>query len=324
MTPAPPRVSIAIPVYNGARTLRAAIDSALAQTYEDLEVVVVDNASTDGTVEIVRSYDDPRVRLHQNATNIGFHRNHSRSFEVSRGEFLKPLHADDRLMPACVERMLEVFDAHDRVALVFAPRKIELSDESDPDMRRWRELFGRLDRNFTGLQPVNDGRALLTQYLRAGIPQNWVGEPSAIMVRRSGIERIGLFSPKVEAFNDLDMSVRLMALYDVGFIDEELSVFVRTRGSLVDSLNPNDWLDRLWILQGLVADPAMHERAEGVDAALARERRNVARQLVRTARRRPGELPTRFQQLGRYLGFVAQQRAGRAPRLYPPLQPAAG
>ncbi|MBA3428379.1 MAG: glycosyltransferase family 2 protein, partial [Actinobacteria bacterium] len=142
MTSAAPRVSIAIPVYNGANTIRAAIDSALAQTYDGIEIVIVDNSSSDDTVEIVKSYDDARIRLHQNPTNIGFHRNHSRSFELSRCEFVKPLHADDRLLPHCVERMLELFDANETVALVFAPRRVELEDESDEGLRSWREKYG--------------------------------------------------------------------------------------------------------------------------------------------------------------------------------------
>ena len=161
---------------------------------------------------------------------------------------------------------------------------------------------------------------LLEQYLRAGGSDNWVGEPSAVMVRRSSVERIGLFSPNVEALNDQDLSMRMMALYDIGFIDEELSVFVRRRGSLVDSLTPNAWLDRLWMLEGLSLDPAMSERAPEVKPALVNERRNVARQLVRTARRRPNELALRLKQVGRYLAFTTRRVAGRAPRLHPPLE----
>ena len=323
MTSAKPRVSIAIPVYNGASTLRACLDSALAQTYQGIEVVVVDNASTDDTVAIVESYDDPRIHLHRNATNIGFHRNHSRSFELSRCDFIKPLHADDRLMPHCVERMLELFDENESVGLVFAPRRIEIDDEEDEGLREWREVYGRLHDGFGRLQRINDGRVLLERYLREGGNENWVGEPSAIMVRRSSIERIGLFSPNVEALNDQDMSSRMMALYDIGFVDEELSVFVRRRGSLVDSLTPNAWLDRLWMLEGLWMDPVMSERAPEVKPALASERRSVARQLVRTARRRPDELALRGKQLGRYLSFAARRAVGRPPRLHPPLEPVA-
>jgi len=324
VNPVAPRVSIAIPVYNGAKTIRESIASALAQTYEGIEIVIVDNASTDDTVAIVNSFDDPRIRLHQNSTNIGFHRNHSRSFELSRCEFVKPLHADDRLMPNCVERMLDVFDAHERVALVFAPRLIELENENDEGMRWWRDQYGRLDCNFSGLKALNDGRFLLDQYLKAGIPENWVGEPSSVMVRRSSIERIGLFSPRVAALNDLDMSMRLMALYDIGFVDEELSVFRRTRGSLVDTLNVNDWLDRVWLLQGLAADPEMRARVPEVAPALAKERRTVARRVIRIARRRPADLPLRLRQLAQYLAYASRSAAGRAPRLHPRLEPVSG
>jgi glycosyltransferase involved in cell wall biosynthesis len=318
---ASPRVSIAIPVYNGADTIRQTVESALAQTYSDLEVVVVDNASTDGTAEIVASFDDPRIRLHRNPTNLGFLPNHDLSFQLARGEFIKPLHADDRLLAPCVERMLEVFDAHERVGLVFAPRRIELADEANPELVEWRELFARPDRNFSSLEEVNDGRRLLGEYLRAGIPDNWVGEPSCLMLRRSAVARIGLFSPKVNALNDLDMSIRMLAVSDVGFIDEELSVYRREIGSLIHELKGREWLDRLWMLEGLAALPGVPEAVPELGPALGRERAEVARRLVRFARRQPDVLPEKLRDLGRYAAYRAAVAAGRAPRLHAPLLP---
>jgi glycosyltransferase involved in cell wall biosynthesis len=312
-----PRVSIAIPVYNGASSIGPTLESALQQTYDDLEIVVCDNASTDGTVDIVRSYDDPRIRLHRNPANLGFLRNGNLSLELSRGEYLKPLHADDRLLPRCVERMVELLDAHPSVGLVFAPRQVELEDESDPDQREWRELYGRPERHFSGLREVNEGRELLSQYLRAGIPDNWIGEPSCLMVRRSVVERIGLFSPYVNAFNDIDMWVRVMALYDVGFIDEELSVYRRSRGSLVSELRNRDWLDRLYLLEGLAADPEMAARLPDLGPALARERKKVARELLRTARRRPEGLPARLRNLAEYGRVKLREAVGRPVALHP-------
>jgi glycosyltransferase involved in cell wall biosynthesis len=117
-----PRVSIAMPVHNAAGTIHEALRSALAQTYEDLEILVVDNASTDGTPDIVRSYDDPRIVLHENATNIGAHRNANRSIQNSTGAHVKFLHADGVLHPTCVERMVGVMERSDRIGLVFARR----------------------------------------------------------------------------------------------------------------------------------------------------------------------------------------------------------
>jgi len=324
VTAARPRVSIALPVYNGAKTIGASLDSALAQTYEDFELVVVDNASTDGTVEIVEAYDDSRVRLFRNPRNLGFLPNHNRSFECSRGELIKPLHADDRLMPHCVERMVEVIDRHPEVGLVFAARHIELADEDDPNLRSWRDAYAAPHKNFSDLQPVNDGRGLLSQYLAAGIPDNWVGEPSSVMVRRACIERIGLFSRVVQAFNDIDMSVRLMALYDVAFIEEPLSVFRREYGSLVDTMKSNDWLDRLWLIEGLAADLEMRGRLPGLMTARRRQRKVVLRRLLRIGRRAPSELPLRLRQLAEYAAFCVREKRGSAPRMHPELSSVSG
>src|SRR5216117_733352 len=85
---ATPRVSMAVPVYNGERYLGEALDSLLAQTYHDFELIICDNASTDGTGEIARSYAsmDERVRYVRNERNLGLAGNVKRAFQLSSGE----------------------------------------------------------------------------------------------------------------------------------------------------------------------------------------------------------------------------------------------
>ena len=92
-------VSVCLPVYNGAPFVRQAVSSALAQTGVDLELLVIDNASTDSTVDIVRELHDPRLRLLRNETNIGAGRNWSRCLTEARGDLVKILCADDWLYP---------------------------------------------------------------------------------------------------------------------------------------------------------------------------------------------------------------------------------
>lgn len=312
-----PRVSIAMPVYNGAATIGAAIESALAQTFEDFELIVVDNDSTDGTREVVESFDDPRIRLVRQPRNLGFLPNHNRSMWEGSGEFMKPLHADDRLLPTCLEAMLDLFDRQPSVGLVFAPREVEI-DDSDAMLRWWRDQFGAPHEKFTGLQEVNRGPDLLRQYLAEGlaISDNWVGEPVAVMLRRTVLQRIGLYSANIMTMNDMDMNMRAMALYDIGFVAEPQSVYVRHRGSLVDSLGKIDWLDRVWMLQGLVEDEEIVERLPEVAGVLARERMRIGRMLLGAAARRPRTLPARLKQLGTYLRHCAARRAGRAAPLH--------
>lgn len=115
-----PAVSIVIPTYNRAPVLGRAIDSALAQTRGDLEVIVVDDGSTDGTATLLESYDDDRLVVLESGTNDGANAARNRGIERASGEFVSFLDSDDELAPTHVERALEAFrTGSDRVAGVY-------------------------------------------------------------------------------------------------------------------------------------------------------------------------------------------------------------
>ncbi|NKE34797.1 glycosyltransferase [Natronococcus sp. JC468] len=103
--------SIVIPTYNRAPVLGRAIDSALAQTHDDLEVIVVDDGSTDGTDAVVDAYDDDRLAYVATGTNGGANAARNRGIERATGEFVSFLDSDDELAPTHVERALEAFRA---------------------------------------------------------------------------------------------------------------------------------------------------------------------------------------------------------------------
>ena len=138
-----PLVSVCLPTFNSARFVGAALESALAQTYEPLEILIVDNGSTDGTLELVRGYDDPRLRVSVNERNIGLVANHNQCIRIARGPLIKFLHSDDLLEPDCVARMAEVAQRSERVGLVFARRAILLEAPDDPDSRAWAERYAQ-------------------------------------------------------------------------------------------------------------------------------------------------------------------------------------
>jgi glycosyltransferase involved in cell wall biosynthesis len=116
-----PTVVIGLPVYNGERFLASALDSLLAQSYEDLELVVSDNASTDGTEEICRAYAarDPRVRYLRRDVNRGAAWNFNSVVHETSSPYFKWAAHDDVLAPTCVERCLEALSEADRAALVY-------------------------------------------------------------------------------------------------------------------------------------------------------------------------------------------------------------
>ena len=118
-----PRISIGLPVYNGERFLKEALDSLLAQSYGDFELIISDNASTDGTEEICRAtvVKDERVRYYRNEKNIGVGRNFNRVFDLSMGEYFKWASADDVCRPEHLASCIDVLD-HDPTVVLAHPK----------------------------------------------------------------------------------------------------------------------------------------------------------------------------------------------------------
>ena len=159
MSRPPPRVSIGLPVYNGEPYLAQALDSLQAQTFGDFELIICDNASTDCTGEIARSYAaaDSRIRYVKNDRNLGWIRNFIRSFELSSGEYFRWHAADDLSAPECQERCVQALDREPTVVLAYprtrfidarGRRLAEPDDgldlQSPRASRRFREIVTRL------------------------------------------------------------------------------------------------------------------------------------------------------------------------------------
>ena len=116
---AAPRLSIGLPVYNGERYLAESLDSLLGQSYENFELIISDNASTDATADICRRYgqQDSRIRYFRQAKNIGLSPNHNFVFEQSRGEFFKWAASDDLYARDLLEYCIEALDEYPDIAL---------------------------------------------------------------------------------------------------------------------------------------------------------------------------------------------------------------
>jgi glycosyltransferase involved in cell wall biosynthesis len=114
-----PRLSIGLPVYNGERYLAEAFDCFLAQSFQDFEIIICDNASTDRTAEICRSYAqrDPRIRYYRNEKNLGAIPNFNRVFELSRSRFFKWAAHDDLYHPRYIETCIRILDENPDVIL---------------------------------------------------------------------------------------------------------------------------------------------------------------------------------------------------------------
>ena len=143
MSSHPPRVSVALPVFNGENYLAEALDSLLTQTYRDFEVIISDNGSTDRTQEICRGYveRDPRVSYLRSEVNRGVYWNFRRGFECTQGEFFMWLAHDDKLAPEFLERCVAALD-HDPGAVLSYPKAIDIDEQGNHVMYKEQELNG--------------------------------------------------------------------------------------------------------------------------------------------------------------------------------------
>jgi len=208
MKNAAPTVSIVIPAYNHARFLRDSVESAIGQTYPDLEVVIIDNCSTDDTRSLALSYEskDGRVRYVRNDTNIGMVRNFNKALAVASGTYIKLLCADDVLERGCIEMSLEEFAKNPAVSLVSCARRL-VSENLAP--------VGTLA--YSNRRELVPGRQAIARCLFHG---NLIGEPSAVMVRK---EDVGTgFSDGYRQLVDLEMWFRILEKGDFAFIPETL------------------------------------------------------------------------------------------------------
>ena len=226
-------VSLCMPTFNGERYLQPAIESALAQDADVLELVIVDDGSTDGTVEMVRQFArrDRRVRLHENQERLGMAQNWNRAIELSSGEWVKFVFQDDLLAPTCVGTMLRAANESGR-SLVACRRHFLFEDTVTEAFRtKFLTYAGKHD-----LARITGGDADLSAEQFADIavtaPRgNCIGEPTAVMFRRSLVAQVGLFDPALRQATDWDMWLRLASRGGLAYIDDPLVSFRLHGGS---------------------------------------------------------------------------------------------
>jgi glycosyltransferase involved in cell wall biosynthesis len=216
------RFSIFIPVWNDTHWLPGAIESVLAQDYEDWELIVGDNASTADVEGVVRRFDDPRVRYHCWTTHVRIDENFNRTALLCRNPWVQILAADDRLRPGALSRMADAIEE-------WSPGRERLAMVVTACLRRFPD--GRsADHVWYGSKPklpvqhgIYDARGWLRLMTNDGYPP-W--NPGTMAIHRSVIEESGgFFRPEVGLSADVEQALRVAAYGDIGYIDEPLLDF---------------------------------------------------------------------------------------------------
>ncbi|NJS10218.1 MAG: glycosyltransferase [Microcoleus sp. CSU_2_2] len=221
-----PLVSICIPTYNGAEFIGEAIQSAIAQTYPNIEIIISDDGSTDQTIAIAQSFQsqtaaDFRIILHR---NYGLSQNWNFCIWQAKGEYIKFLFQDDLLEPECIEKMVALAQQNPEIGLVFSPRGIVISEtESHPILLKASQSIKDLHKSWSNLRSIQPGKELLADANCLKNPINKIGEPSTVLIPARVFAEIGLFDSGLSQYVDLDMWWRIMVNYQIGFVDEKLS-----------------------------------------------------------------------------------------------------
>ena len=211
-----PLVTVIIPTYNRREWIGVCLDSVKAQTYKQIETLVIDDGSTDGTAELLRS--DPRysfARLHVQPKNGGASVARNTGIEMARGELIVFIDSDDALLPHHIETVVRVFADHPNTGLFCCDSTIiDSNGEILFDGRTWHQIQNGL-RN----QPLEGGfRSLLDLFQFSHIFPGFT-LPKAVF------ERIGYFDQSIFPMDDYDLSLRVAgAGYGVYYCDQPLAL----------------------------------------------------------------------------------------------------
>lgn len=273
-----PHVSVCIPAYQAERYLAATLRCVLADKSTNLEVVVLDNASTDGTAALVRSMADHRVRLFRNDTTLSLPDNWNRVVELSRGNLVKIVCADDLVHPTATRLQADLLDADPSIALVASRR--HLVDDRGQLLAASTGLRGLIGRF--------DGPTVVSHVVRNG--GNPIGESAAVMFRRRDFDAVGGFDGGLLFPMDLDLWIKVLEHGAFVGMPETLAAFRASAGSLSSQRSRSQYDEQLTLTRRLAHDPRWHvsplDRAlSHLGAPMAKARRELLFLAARWPRR---------------------------------------
>jgi|SRR5690606_12862244 len=222
-------VSICIPTFNGEQFIADAIESALSQTYQNIEIIVSDDCSFDDTLKIIESYKSktsiPILIFKHTPKGIGA--NWNNCIKHSNGEHIKFLFQDDVLKPSCIEEMVKVINSDDKISLVACKREFIISNYSNAQINLWIENFKDLQSDLILSKPnlyLLDKTFLKSEmFLRS--PLNKVGEPTATLFRTSIVNKVGFFNEKLKQDLDFEFYYRILKHHQIAIINKPLVNF---------------------------------------------------------------------------------------------------
>jgi len=219
-----PAISVCIPTYNGAKYIAQTIESILNQTFTDFEIIVSDDGSSDKTLEIVGSFNDPRIVRIDRLSKVGAEANWNNAVATASASLVKLVCQDDLLYPQCLEVEVQTMNKSENQEVSFC---FHLRDFVTPNSRK---LIARRV-GYSNLQKYSK-TDILTKVVRSG--GNPIGEPMAVTMRKLSLNSAGKF--RGDYVIDLDMWSKLSDQGSALFIEQHLSAFRISKTSWTSNL----------------------------------------------------------------------------------------
>lgn len=231
-----PKVSVIMPVYNQEKFIAEAIQSILDQTFQDFEIIITNDGSTDNTPEKINKFSDPRIRVLTLEKNKGISNALNNCIANSKGEYIALLNSDDVFLPDKLKKQVDFFDENKDIAAVFTLANI--IDETGQPLKDknhfYYSIFDQSDKN--RLEWLN-------YFFYNG---NCLCHPSMMMQRRC-FENVGYYDIRFHQMQDFELYVRICMKYDIHIIQEKLVNFrvlsneANVSGNRPDSRNRSAW-----------------------------------------------------------------------------------
>ena len=226
-----PKVCVIIPAYNRAGFIRETIDSVLNQTYKNIELIVVDDGSTDDTMEILKEYGDKLIILqHPGGVNKGQSAAINLGMENAAGKYIAILDSDDLFAPEKIEKQVKYLEEHSDIGLVYA-------NGYGVDVNG-KKLYSFYDHSH--IENSDPERVLMDCYFLL---------PNNSLVQKSAFELAGEFDEKLRSAQDHDMAIRLAEVAKLGYLDEYLFSYRRHKDSISSKKADLRWKNGLIILK---------------------------------------------------------------------------
>ena len=230
-----PRISVVIASYNHEKYIRATIESVLAQSFQDFEILVTDDGSVDRTVAEVQAITDPRISLVALPRNGGACAAINASILRASGDYIAILNSDDVFLPGKLARQVRYLDENPGLAAVFT-RPLFIGEDGHPHPNPGKDIALAREKN-------RPRHGWLRRFFRKG---NGLCHPS-VLIRRRCYQDVGLYNPALAQLPDLEMWIRLLRQYEIHLIEEPLVGFrVRDNQMNASAARPEVILRNQW------------------------------------------------------------------------------